>query len=172
MPAKLIVKYGKYLFIGFILIGLYFMTWIDTPYNAAFFWGFKYLSLPIVALIVSFVWYYHGELTAAAKRPSQVYVTTVLMCAFWVLFSGPYVSFVNILFGPHPPVIFRGQVTDKTVVSGRHSQTHVVTILTEDGNKPMRFTVSSAEYSELDVGSHFSRTMKIGCLGIPYRLKW
>ena len=172
MPARIIIKYGKYLFIGFVLIGLYFMTWIDTPYNAAFFWGFKYLSLPIVALFVSFVWYYHGELIAAAKRPSQVYVTTVVMCAFWVLFSGPYASFVNILFGPHPLVIFRGQVTDKSTVSGRHSRDYIVTILTDDEKKLMKFKVSPNEYSELDLGSHFSRTMKIGCLGIPYRLKW
>ena len=147
MPARIISKYGNYLFIGFMLIGLCFMTWIDTPYNAAFFWGFKYLSLPIVALVVSFVWYYHGELIAAAKRPSQVYVTTVVMCVFLVLFSGTYASFVNILFGPHPLVIFRGQVTNKSVVSGRHSRSYVVTILTDEEKKPMRFKVSSTEYS-------------------------
>jgi hypothetical protein len=172
MPARIITKYGRYLFIGFLLIGLYFMTWIDTPYNAAFFWGFKYLSLPIVALVVSFVWYYHAELIAAAKRPSQVYVTTFIMCIFLAPFSGPYASFVNILFGSHPLVIFRGQVTNKSVVRGRHSHDYVVTILTDEENKPMKFKVSSAEFSELDLGSHFSRTMKIGCLGIPYRLKW
>ena len=172
MPSRIIIKYGKYLFIGFMLIGACFMTWIDTPYEAAFIWGFKYLSLPIVALVVSFVWYYHSELITAAKRPSQVYVTMVVMCVFLALFSGTYVSFVNILFGPHPLVVFRGQVTDKSVVSGRHSQTYVVTILTDEEKKPMKFKVSSTEFSELDLGSHFSRTMKIGCLGIPYRLKW
>jgi len=112
------------------------------------------------------------ELIAAAKRPSQVYVTTFLMCVFMALFSGPYASFVNILFGPHPLVIFRGQVTDKSVIRGRHSQDYVVTILTDEENKRMKFKVSSTEFSELDLGSHFSRTMKVGCLGIPYRLKW
>src|SRR5260370_35917437 len=126
MLARIILNYGRYLFIGFTLIGLCFMKWIDTPYNAAFVWGFKYLSLPIVALVVSFVWYYHAELIDAAKRPSQVYVTTFLMCVFMALFSGPYASFVNILFGSHPLVVFRGQVTGKSVVSGRHSRSYVV----------------------------------------------
>src|SRR5258708_14396830 len=98
MPARIILNYGRYLFIGFLLIGLYFMKWIDTPFNASFVWGFKYLSLPIVALVVSFVCYYHNELTAAAKRRAGVYLTPGLMCGILGLFSGPYSSFVNMLF--------------------------------------------------------------------------
>jgi len=172
MPARIILNYGRYLFAGFLLGGLYFIKWIDTPFNASFVWGFRYLSLPIVALVASFVWYYHEVLFAAAKQRTAVYITAFIMCGILVLFSGPYASFVNILFGSHPLVIYRGQVTHKSVMRGRYSHDYVVTILTDDENKPMKFKVSSTEFTELDLGSHFSRTMKIGCLGIPYRLNW
>lgn len=113
-------KWSSRIFVGYIVIGLLPLPFIDTEFNAEFVFALKYLTIPFIV-----VWYLLGgtlfrNMFKGLKTALRVFAPAVLGFVF-ALGSGGYVSVVNVVAGPQTSVTVRGRVIDRGVIGSAKS---------------------------------------------------
>ena len=167
---RILQKYGNTLLIAFVISSVFGLLVADTPFNALFVWTGRHLALPIVVLVAAYTFLNRRELISLAGSRLKVYAFAAILTPLFVLFSAGYVNLVNALGANRPVVLHHGTIHRKFETRGRSHGWHVE-IFDEAIGRPETFNVSEQTYESLRVGEHFSRTMRDGLLGIPYRIR-
>lgn len=179
VDAKMNVKNEKEgkvtlrVFIGYLLISLFFHAWIDCEFNAEFNFAFKYLAIPsIIASCLIFAVFGRKEMKLFGTF-ARILLPPLFGVGF-VLLTGGYVSFLNTVIEPQVPVVVQGKVINKGRIKGKGSPSHYFDIesISASSVDTVRLNVKKNEYSRIGNGEVYRRDMTRGGLGFLYKKWW
>jgi hypothetical protein len=161
--------FGTPLFFVVLALSMWGLFGYDTPMNTPFVWAWRHLAIPILGI---------GWLYGLLQRKYFLRDRRVLKGHFWfslivcppiiLLFCGGITSLVNGSFPTTDTVTYRGSITKLYASGGRHKECQIV--LTDHVAGELTLGVSPSEYSTLVIGQPYTRELRVGLLGIPFRI--
>jgi len=151
-------------------LSVYFAVWIDTEFDAPYYFALKYFSLPF---FIVFMWLIRrfGLSTRDRTTPMPVVVVgAALLTVVFDFFASGYVGFANAFLGHREPSVVSGVIVRK-FIAGRGAS-RWVSVQTTARPGPVDLRVDAREFDVLRVGNRYSRPMHLGSLGIYYRFRW
>lgn len=162
-------KYGEWVFLVYILIGVAPTFMYDTILNESFIWAFKYLSIPFFVIC----FYVYLFLVPEYRRKSGIVkgvLWTSTITAMLLLISGGYVMGLNAMIGVPEEVTLTGKVVKlDTYKSTKGGMSYYVYIQSDITNERRKLDVSKSHYGSVRVGDQFSEMWFRGSLGLLYK---
>ncbi|WP_198435493.1 hypothetical protein [Moritella sp. F3] len=162
-------KYGDWVFLVYILVGVVPTFMYDTILNESFIWAFKYLSFPIGILCF---YVYLCKVPEYRRKAGKIkgLLWTSIIAAMLILISGGYVMGLNAMVGDQQQVQLTGEVVElDTYESTKGGMSYYVYIQTTHSNEPTKLDVSKKHFESLKVGDYFSESWSKGSFGLMYK---
>jgi Ca2+/Na+ antiporter len=164
-----VTKYGSWIFILYIIVGVIPIVKYDTIFNEPFFFAFNYLSIPV--FLIAFFFYFksfpkYRKLAGDVKGGLWL----LMLCGLFILMSAGYVMYVNTLIGYQQDTKVEGKIVKLNIdTGGKGGPSYFVHIDNVPTGKELKIKVSKQYFSKLEKGQYYSKVWKKGSLGILYK---
>jgi len=168
----LLIRNANAFFFAYLTISIGLLVAIETPFNEGVTESWQWLSLPIIALCITFTLRYEKNIRIHSRRPIRhIWFNTFLIASVIIFMSWPYALLLNSIIPNKTTSEIGGIITDKFTTNGR-SRSFIITTWSEKLGKEFRFYLSEENYATADIGDRYTECFFVGSLGFLYHWRY
>lgn len=168
-----LLRHAGKLVLALLFLGMTRHAYAETPYNAPYAWAFKWLLGPLVISVILLVFLQKEKLVKKLKSWILIFFLMVFAVMAGMISGAGYINIINTWVANPKQVMIQGTVTEKRESQSPFGQpSKQIRIKNAETGSITTLTVMPDEYTRINVGDIYRRSMTEGLLGYPFSRRW